>query len=171
MDFQIRKYIKVYIWAVAIATVAYFGLNFLRDVFGGEEAKVRKFIMHGKSAVERKNILGLSDMISYNYGDKYGNNSSSVIYGAKAFISYYKDILINIEAMDIRLNEAKTEADVEVTALIIGRTKEGGSDTIMSGLEGEKDKFRLKLVKEENGWKVVEIEFLQPLNVMGERIG
>lgn len=171
MGFQIRNYIKIYIWAAVISLVAFFAYNILQDVFGGEQARVRKFIMRGKASVERKNLLGLSDMISYNYSDKYGNDRSSIIYGAKSFVSYYKDIFINIESIDIKLNEAKTEADVEVIALIVGRTGTGKSDTIMQGLEGEKDRFRLKLIKGEDGWKVIELEFLQPLNVMGETIG
>ena len=171
MSFQIRSYIRVYLWAVAISLVAFFAYNILQDVFGGEQARIRKFIMTGKARIEKKNILGLSDMVSYNYKDKYGNDRSTLVYGAKNFVSYYKDVFINIESVGIKLNEAATEADVEVIALIIGRTGQGASETIMQGLEGEKDKFRLKLIKEEDGWKLLDLEFLQPVNVMGETIG
>ena len=167
MSFQIRNYIKIYLWAV----VTYFGYNLIQDVFGGEPARIKKFIMTGKARIEKKNLLGISDMVSFNYKDKYGNDRSAIVFGAKSFVSYYKDIFINIESVDIKLNGAKTEADVEVVALIIGRTGQGASETIMQGLEGEKDKFRLKLVKEKDGWKLLEMEFLQPVNVMGETIG
>ncbi len=167
MSFQIRNYIKIYLWAV----VTYFGYNLIQDVFGGEPARIKKFIMTGKARLEKKNLLGISDMVSFNYKDKYGNDRSAIVFGAKSFVSYYKDIFINIESVDIKLNGAKTEADVEVVALIIGRTGQGASETIMQGLEGEKDKFRLKLVKEKDGWKLLEMEFLQPVNVMGETIG
>jgi len=171
MSFRIRNYIRVYLLAVAVSIIAFFTYNILQGVFGGEQARVRKFIMTGKARIEKKNILGLSDMVSYNYKDKYGNDRSTIVYGAKNFVSYYKDVFINIESVDIKLNEAKTEADVEVIALIIGRTGQGASETIMQGLEGEKDKFRLKLIKEEDGWKLLDLEFLQPVNVMGETIG
>ena len=167
MSFQIRNYIKIYLWAV----VTYFGYNLIQDVFGGEPARIKKFIMTGKARLEKKNLLGISDMVSFNYKDKYGNDRSAIVFGAKSFVSYYKDIFIKIESVDIKLNGAKTEADVEVVALIIGRTGQGASETIMQGLEGEKDKFRLKLVKEKDGWKLLEMEFLQPVNVMGETIG
>lgn len=171
MNFRIRDYIKVYLWAVAISLVAFFAYNILQDLFGGEQARIKKFIMTGKTRIEKKNILGLSDMVSYNYKDRYGNDRSTLVFGAKNFVSYYKDVLINIESIDIKLDETKTEADVEVVALIIGRTGQGASDTIMQGLEGEKDRFRLKLIKEEDGWKLLDLEFLQPINVMGETIG
>ncbi|MDD5072341.1 MAG: hypothetical protein PHX64_03790 [Candidatus Omnitrophica bacterium] len=171
MDFQIRNYIKIYLWAVAISLVAFFAYNIIQGVFGGEQARIKKFIMTGKSRIEKKNILGISDMVSFNYKDKYGNDRPAIVYGAKSFVSYYKDVFINIESVDIKLNAAKTEADVEVVALIIGRTGGGASETIMQGLEGEKDKFRLKLIKEEDGWKLLELEFLQPVSVMGETIG
>jgi len=151
--------------------VAYFGFNLARDIFGGEEAKVRKFIMQGKSRLEKRDIIGLSEMVSADYKDKYGNDRVTVVYGAKTFLAYYKDVFINIEKTDIVLNEAKDTAEAEVVALMIGKTKDGRSDSIMEGLEGEKDKFRLKLRKEKNGWKLLEIEFLQPLNIMGERVG
>lgn len=166
-----KAWIKIYLWAVAVSLAAFFTYNVLSDVFGGERARVKKFIMTGKARVEKKNILGLSAMVSYNYRDKYANDRATLIYGAKSFVSYYKDLFINIESIDIKLNEAKTEADVEVIALIIGRTGQGASETIMEGLEGEKDRFRLKLIKEEDGWKLLEMEFLQPINVMGETIG
>lgn len=179
MSFQIKDYInpngrawiKIYLMAVAVSLVAFFAYNILRDVFGGEEARVRKFIMTGKACIEKKNMLGLSDMISFDYKDKYGNDRMTLVYGAKNFITYYKDVFINIESMDIKLNEAETEAEVEVTALIIGRTGAGASEGIGQGLEGEKDKFRLKLIKKEDGWKLLDLEFLQPINVMGETIG
>lgn len=171
MSFQIRNYIKIYLWAVVISLAAYFAYNILSDVFGGEQARIKKFIMTGKARIEKKNLLGISDMVSFNYKDKYGNDRATLVFGVKSFVSYYKDVFINIESVDIKLNEAKTGADVEVIALIIGRTGQGTSETIMQGLEGEKDKFRLRLVKEEDGWKLLEMEFLQPVNVMGETIG
>ncbi|MDD5270247.1 MAG: hypothetical protein PHE80_03555 [Candidatus Omnitrophica bacterium] len=166
-----RSWLRIYIWAVVISSVAYFGFNLARDIFGGEEAKVRKFIMQGKSRLEKRDIIGLSEMVSADYKDKYGNDRVTVVYGAKTFLAYYRDVFINIEKTDIVLNEAKDTAEAEVVALIIGKTKDGRSDSIMEGLEGEKDKFRLNLRKEENGWKLLEIEFLQPLNIMGERVG
>lgn len=171
IDQKGRAWIRIYLMAVAISLIAFFAYNILSDVFGGEEGRIRKFIMTGKARIEKRNILGLSDMVSFNYKDKYGNDRSTLVYGAKNFISYYKDVFINIEGIDIELNESKTEADVEVTALIIGRTGQGASETIGQGLEGEKDKFRLKLIKEEDGWKLLDLEFLQPINVMGETIG
>lgn len=166
-----RSWVRIYLWAVVISAVAYFGFNLARDIFGGEEAKVRKFIMQGKSRIEKKDIIGLSDMVSADYRDKYGNDKMTLVYGAKSFLAYYKDIFVNIEKADISLNDPKDGAEAEVTALIIGKTKDGKSDTIMEGLEGEKDKFRLKLKKEKDGWKLLELEFLQPLNIMGERVG
>ncbi|MFA5148649.1 MAG: hypothetical protein WC491_05955 [Candidatus Omnitrophota bacterium] len=167
------SWIKIYIWAVVISSVAYFGFNLARDIFGGEEAKVRKFIMQGKSRLEKKDIIGLSDMVADGYKDKYGNDRMTLVYGTKSFLAYYSDIFINIERADIKLNEAKdaTQAEAEVTALMIFKTKEGKPGPALDGLEGEKDKFLLKMIKEKNGWKLLEIEFLQPLNIMGEKIG
>lgn len=171
MNFRIRDYIKVYVWAVIISLAAFFAYNILQDAFGGEQARIKKFIMTGKARIEKKNLLGISDMVSFDYKDKYGNDRATLVFGVKSFVSYYKDVFINIESVDVKLNEARTEADVEVVALIIGRTGQGASGAVTQGLEGEKGKFRLKLVKENDGWKLLDLEFLQPVNIMGETIG
>ncbi|MDD5738182.1 MAG: hypothetical protein PHH20_07810, partial [Candidatus Omnitrophica bacterium] len=84
-----RSWLRIYIWAVVISSVAYFGFNLARDIFGGEEAKVRKFIMQGKSRLEKRDIIGLSEMVSADYKDKYGNDRVTVVYGAKTFLAYY----------------------------------------------------------------------------------
>lgn len=134
----------------------------------GEEGRVRKFILEGQRAVEEKNILSCAKITSLNYRDKYGNDRQSLIYSARNVFGYYENILIHIESMDIKVDEAKDKAEVELVALIIGQTKQSGEEKI---LEGEKRGVKIKLVKEEGKWKVRELEFLEPVTIMGQNIG
>lgn len=126
--------------------------------------------MRGKKAVEAKNLLTCANMVSTDYKDKYGNDRQSLIYATKSFFAYYKDIFIHIEKMQITLDQTKTQADVEIVALIVGRSKDNKSEKILEGLEGERDRFRIRLVKEEKQWRLLEIEFFEPLHIMGREV-
>ncbi len=139
----------------------------IQSICAGEEARVRKFILKGKRAVETKDILACSDMISLNYKDKYGNTRESIIYDAREVFAYYKDILTSIEKMDIQLNAAKDRATVEIVALVLCRTKEEKLENVF---EGEKGRFRVKLIKEDKKWRLQEAEFLEELTIMGQKI-
>lgn len=161
---------RVYIWAALIALAAFVAFNFLQDIFAGEEGRVRKFIKSGKRAIETGNMITVSDMVSAGYRDKYGNDYSSLIYAIRTFLSSYKSVLIHIEQMQIQLNDSKTEADLEITALILGQLEDGGSKKILDNLAGEKDRFRLKLIKEENKWRLLEVEFLEGTTIGGHEI-
>jgi len=126
--------------------------------------------MRGKKAVEAKNLLTCANMVSTDYKDKYGNDRQSLIYATKTFFTYYKDIFIHIEKIEIMLDETKTQADVEIVALIVGRSKDNVSEKILEGLEGERDRFKIRLVKEEKQWRLLEIEFFEPLHIMGREV-
>lgn len=159
--------LKIFLRASLIGVIIFILYNLLGNIFSGEEGRVRKFILRGKKAVEQKNIFICSDMISTNYQDKYGNGRQEVLYIAKELFSYYQNILINIEKMDIKLQEAKDKADIEIVALVVGQSKEKTTERI---LEGERGRFRARLIKEEKGWKLLELEFFEPLRIMGQDI-
>lgn len=162
---DLREKLRIFAWASLIGVGIFIAYNFVSGIISGEEGKIRKFILRGKGAVEEKNIFKVSDMISANYQDKYGNARSSFIYAAREFFAYYKSILINIEKIEVKFEESKDKASAEITALVIGQPKEGLVEKI---LEGEKGKFRLKLIKEEKQWQLLELEFFEPIHIMGQ---
>jgi hypothetical protein len=163
---MVEKY-KIYFRAGAGAAVIIMLFMGIKSLFSGEEGRVRKFILKGVSAVERQDILTCASMISLKYHDTYGNDRPSALYNAKEFFSYYKKIMVDIESMDITFNEDKTEAGVEMVAFVLCRTRQ---DTAEKIFEGEKGRIRVKLIKEDNQWHVLEIEFLEKLSIMGQKI-
>jgi hypothetical protein len=165
MDF--RHKCKVFIWSAIVGAVTFVFYNFLQNILAGEEARVRKFILKGKRAVEEKNIFAVSDMLSANYQDKYGNSRSTLIYAAKEFFVYYKHILVSIEKMDIRLEDSRDKAEAVITALIIGKKDSGAQENVF---EGERGRFLIKLLKEDKKWQLLELEFFEPIRIMGEEI-
>lgn len=164
---DLREKVKIFVWASLIGMGIIIAYNFISGIIAGEEGRVRKFILRGKRAVEEKNLFKVSDILSANYQDKYGNTRSSLIYAAREFFAYYKSILVNIEKIEIKLEESKDEASVEITALVIGQPRTEEAEKI---LEGEKGNFKVKLIKEENKWQLLELEFFEPLRIMGQEV-
>jgi hypothetical protein len=69
--------------------------------------------------------------------------------------------------MDIKLDDTKTEANVEAVVLVLGHSKENKSEKIF---EGEKGRIKIKLIKENNKWLLWEAEFLEKATIMGQEI-
>jgi hypothetical protein len=139
----------------------------LQALFQGEEARVRKFILEGKRAVEEKNILSCASMVADTYEDKYGNDRRSLIFAAKNFFSYYQGIFIKIQNLEIKLSESGDKAEVNIVALILCRLQD---DTAEHIFEKEEGRFLVRLSKKDKEWKLQEIEFLEEVSVMGQKI-
>ncbi|MFH0738982.1 MAG: hypothetical protein V2A59_03880 [Candidatus Omnitrophota bacterium] len=151
--------------AVLISAVFYLWINFL---FSSEEDRVRKFILEGKRSAESKNILACANVISQDYSDKYNNDRQTLIYIAKEAFTYYKDIIIGIDKIDIKLDESKNKATIEIVALVLCHSKDNKSEKVF---EGDKGRFRIKLIKEKGKWQLLEVELLERITIMGQTIG
>jgi hypothetical protein len=165
MDFKQKHniYILSALWIIFI----FIALVFFKNILGGEEARVRKFILKGKRAAESKDILTCANMVSMRYSDKYGNDRASLIYAGREASAYYKSIFIQIEEMKIKFNDTKTEADVEIEATVICQTESNNPEKIF---QGEKGRFMAKLTKENKSWKLLELEFFEPITILGQNI-
>ena len=156
-----------YFWPIIWAISLFLAYILFQGVFVSEKGRIRNFILQGKRAVESKNILSCAAMISAEYHDKYGNDRGSLIYLTRQAFDYYEGFFINIESMDIALEADKKHADVLIVALVLGQMQNNNSERI---LEGEKGKFRVRLIKEAKKWRLSEVEFFGPLTIMGQNI-
>lgn len=161
-----EKY-KIYLGVTGGALLLFVSFLWLQDILAGEEGKIRKFILRGKEAVEAKNILACAEMVSERYQDKYGNDRQNLIYAAKEAFNYYKQVFVHIEKIEIKIDDAKMLASVEIAALVVGQTQANGREKI---LEGEKGRFRVRLGKEDKKWRLLEIESFEPITIMGQNI-
>jgi len=159
--------LKSYIRIGLVALLAFFLFRGLQSLFQGEEGRVRKFIFEGKRAIQAKNILSCASMVAEAYEDKYGNDRRSLIFAAKNFFSYYQGIFIKIEKMEIKLNESRDKARVDMVALVLCRLQDNTAEHIF---EKEKGRFMVKLVKKDRDWKLQEIEFLEEISLMGRKV-
>jgi len=158
---------NTYFWPLVWAISLFIAYILFQGVFVSEKGRVRNFILQGKRAVESKNILSCAAMVSSEYRDKYGNDRGSLIYLTRGTFDYYERFFINIESVDIALEADKQHADVFIVALVLGQTQNNNSERI---LEGEKGKFRVRLIKEAKKWRLLEVEFFGPLMIMGRNI-
>ena len=165
IDFR-EKY-RSFLWPALAALIIFISYTWLQDILAGEEGRVRKFVLRAERAVEAKNIFTCVEMISKDYHDKYGNDRESLLYAVKEVFSYYRRILIHIESIKITLGESNTQTSVEIVALVIGRTEQNNTEKI---LEGEKGKIKIKLVKKDKKWRLLEVEFFEPITIMGQNI-
>lgn len=132
-------------------------------ILSSQEGRVRHFIAKAEKIMEDRNTVACTDLVAKNYQDKYGNNYEDVIATAHEFFNYYREISIKINKMTITFNEAKTESNLEIYAQVIAKDASGTEEKI---LDGEKDRFRLKLNKEDKKWKLTEIEFYEKIDIM-----
>jgi len=128
---------------------------------------VRRFILKGKRAVETENIFTCADMISADYYDKYGNDAQTLIYIIRQNFRYYKEIFVQIDNIDIELNDDRNEASVEIEGEVVGLNKKEEREKI---LEREKGTLKIRLIKEEKKWKILEVESFEPTTIMGQNI-
>jgi hypothetical protein len=153
---------KLYLIIIIIILTA--GILWFSGIFGGEEAKIHRFISKAEKAVETENLITCTGMVSKNYQDKYGNGYEDILAIAHEFFNYYKEISIKINKTTLTFNPAKTECNVEIYAQVIGKNSSGAEEMI---LDAEKDHFRVKLNKEDKKWKLTEFEFYETVNIMG----
>lgn len=69
--------------------------------------------------------------------------------------------------MEIEISETGDKAEVDIVALVLCRLQD---DTAEHIFEKEKGRFMVKLVKEDNRWKLQEIEFLEEVSAMGQEV-
>jgi hypothetical protein len=147
------------------AVIVFFFIILIKDFLAGEEGRIKKFISEGRAAIVSKNILKCSEMVAMHYSDANGMDRSSLIYAVRQSFQYYEKFKINIEDIQIKLGEDKQTAEVDITAMMVGQTTKDAEEYIF---EGEKGHFAIDIVKEERRWKLLKLEFYEPVKIMGQ---
>lgn len=158
---------KLFIRALLTAFAILILYIWFQDILTPEETRIRKFIYRGRDAAQAENILACRGMISEKYHDKYGNDRQSLTFVGQRVFDYYKTIFINISAMDIKLDDSRKNASVELTGQIVFENQQNNKER---AFEGQSGRGRIKLIKEGKSWLLSEIEFLEPITFMGQSI-
>ena len=129
----------------------------LKILFEGEKGRIKRIVYAAKKATERENLFRCISFLSKDYTDKYGNNLQSMLVIGENIFKLYDDIVIRIKKLAISLDTNKAEAEIEARGM--ARDVKGKETNL---LETETMKFIIFFQKEDVGWKVVSLEFLEP---------
>lgn len=164
---SVKENYKILVWTIVGALAFCILLPIVKGILEGEKGKVGKFVLQGKRALERQDILACIGMISDDYQDKYANDKQTLIYLTRETFRYYKELFVQIDKMDIELDKDKIQASVRIEGIIIGLNKKGEKENI---LEKEEGRLNLKLIKQDKAWQLLEIESFQPTVIMNKNI-
>ncbi len=150
--------------AFAIALVILAGLIIfpkVKTLLEGEKGRIRRIVYAAKRATEQEDIFKCISFISNNYTDKYGNDRRSLFLVAQKVFDTYDNIVIGIAQLDISLDTDTARAEVEASG--VARNVERKET---NAFEAETVKFLIFFQKEEGGWKVIKLEFLESEEIL-----
>lgn len=150
MEINIKKAALIF----AIIICAFFVFQILAIIIKGEEGRLKRTIYQCKRLTEKENILGLSRYISLDYHDEFGNDKGSLLIIARDFFREYRNIMIRIQELKIKIKEEN--ATVRVEAVVF--CQENTSEEVVYDTVQAEAKFR----KEQNRWMLIKMKFFEP---------
>lgn len=131
--------------------------SLITTIIEDEKGKIKRVIFSAKRAFEKEDLIRLSGYASFDYSDKYGNDRHSLILIGRSFFSEYEDIAVHIQGLEIELD--KTAAFAQMEILLLARRPTQTQEP--NPLEYDAIDLKVKFKREEGGWKVIELEFLE----------
>ncbi|MFC1658708.1 hypothetical protein ACFL1D_04895 [Candidatus Omnitrophota bacterium] len=136
-------------------------LPVVKNLIEGDKGRIKRIIYAAKRATEREDIFKCISFVSMDYADKYGNDRRSLFAIGQNFFDAYDNIVIGIRQLEISLDTDSAEVNIEAT--IVARNAQKRETNIF---ETETAKFLASFQKEEGGWKVIRLEFLDSERVL-----
>jgi ketosteroid isomerase-like protein len=121
-------------------------------VFVTDEMRIKHQISTMTRAVEKGELLKLSDAIAYDYTDDHGLDKSTLLAAVRGFRAQSEELFIYISDQKIDVNPDALEAHAVIVAKVLSKTKGGGQTELNA------DRFRLFFRKTDDGWKLSRTE-------------
>ena len=125
-------------------------------VWPSDEARIKKLLKEGISAIEQEDLEHVMSGVSFNYRDDYGLTYLSIKEHMKKIFQQMNEIKVEFENLEIKVHEktASAEIDVRVVAQV-------GTDTgYVFGDQPHPEHLMLTLQKEKTKWYVIKTEGL-----------
>jgi len=122
-------------------------------VFVTDEKRVKKQIAIMVSAVEKGDVLRLSDALAADYGDDWGLDKSTLIGAVRSFRAQYDALFIHISDLTVTVDPDHQKAQAVFIAKILAKAKGGVAES-----EVRAERFRLYFRKTDAAWKLVRSE-------------
>jgi hypothetical protein len=142
---------------IIIAAVAAFIL--IKYLFVSDEARIKKVIYKGKTAIEQEDFEGALKHVSRDYQDDYGLNKMAIAALLKRLYAQFDDITIYVEWMEVEI----LERGIGQAAILTWVTAQWGEDIgyIVGNAETPR-RVVFTLAKEGKHWRVVKTEGVEP---------
>ena len=139
---------------VAIGALVVFGLwRAWQWAFVTDEMRIRRQISIMAGAVERGEILRLSDALASDYGDDWGMDKATLLGAVRAYRARYDPVFIHISDLTVTVEPDHQKAQAVLIARIIARERGSLTDS-----EAREDRFRLVFRRNESGWELIRAE-------------
>jgi hypothetical protein len=136
--------------AVVVALVVW---QVWQRVFVSDETRIKRQVAGMARAVEKGDILRLSDAIAADYTDGWSMDKSMILGAARSFRSQYDALLILISDLTVTIDPDGQNAQAVFIAKILAKAK--GS---LAESEVRAERLRLYFRRSDDGWKLIRTE-------------
>ena len=117
-----------------------------------DETRIKRLIAAMTEAVEKSNLLKLSDAVTSDFTDDHDLDKEKLIIGVRAFRMQYTAVFIHITDLTVQVAPGAVTGQATLVAKILTKAKDGG-DTELNA-----ERFRLTFRKTDAGWKLSRAE-------------
>jgi ketosteroid isomerase-like protein len=139
---------------IVVAGLLVFAVWWLwQRMFVTDETRIKRQISTMTQAVEKGEILKLSDAIANDYADDHGFDKGTLLAAIREFRAQSEALLIHISDQKIEaITPGAREAQAVIVVKVLSKTKGGGQTELNA------DRFRLFFHKTDDGWKLSRTE-------------
>ena len=137
---------------VGVGLVVFALWQLWQRVFVTDETRIKRQINVMARAVEKGEVLKLSDGITNDYGDDHGLDKATLLVAVREFRARSEALLIYISDQKIEVIPGAREAQAVIVAKVLSKTKGGGQTELNA------ERVRLFFRKTDDGWKLTRIE-------------
>ena len=138
---------------VLVAIVVFAAWRIWQRIFVTDEQRVKNQLAGMVRAVEKGDVLRLSDALAADYSDDWGLDKSTLLGAVRSFRSQYDALFIHISDLKVTVDPDHQTAQAIFIAKVLAKAK--GSVTPN---EIRADRFRLHFRKVDSTWKLERAE-------------
>jgi hypothetical protein len=138
---------------VAAGIVVVLAWQIWERVFVTDEKRIKKQLALMVSAVEKGDVLRLSDALAGDYSDDWALDKSMLLGAVRSFRAQYDALFIHISDLTITIDPGHQKAQAIFVAKVLAKAKGSVSES-----EVRADRFRLYFRKADAGWKLTRTE-------------
>jgi ketosteroid isomerase-like protein len=122
-------------------------------MFVTDEKRIKKQISIMAGAVEKGDVLRLSDALAGDYSDDWGLDKSMLLGAVRSFRAQYDALFIHISDLTVTVDPDHQKAQAIFIAKVLAKAKGSVSES-----EVRADRFRLYFRKTDSGWNLTRTE-------------